>query len=129
MKKTALAALMVVPLFAHASTPIMADEALACISGGEFGKTGQVHSVSIGNHRDMDLSPGMLNAFVVLKSQGMYSADFKVDGVVTQSLAFRFEDPAEHDVCFQYDNATRAWSASKTSKFLCRDCQRISGGE
>lgn len=115
---------------AYASRPIMEDEALACVNGGKSGKTGQVHSIAFSNGYEMDvLRPGTLASMAVLKTAGMYSAAFKVNGVTTQTIDFSFKEFPDTNVCFSYDNAKEAWSISRTPRDVCYACSLVSSGD
>lgn len=128
MKTIALAVLMLLAPLAHASTPIMGDESLACISGGTPGKPGQKHDVSFSNGYQMGvLSPDTLVSFAVLKTVGTYSATFKVNGVATQVIRFRFQDSPGTDVCFRYDSIREVWGISRIRHDLCQACAAGSG--
>jgi hypothetical protein len=107
----------------------MKDESLACIGGGMPSKAGEMHSVSFNNGHEMDvLRPDTLASAVVLKSSEQHSATFKVGGMATQTINFRFKEFPDSDVCFRYDNSKEAWSVSRASKNACQSCLPKSDG-
>lgn len=123
MRKIALVVLTFLSSSVYGSTPIMEDEALACISGGLPSKAGQAHSVSVNNGDELEvLLPGTLASAFTLKSSEQHSATFKVDGLATQTIKFSFKQFPERDVCFRYDNAKEVWSISGTSESFCDGC-------
>lgn len=129
MRAIALVVLAFLPFLANASTPIMEDEALACISGGLPSKAGQAHSVSINNGDELEvLLPGTLASAFTLKSAERHTATFKVDGLTTQTISFGFKKMPARDVCFRYDKSKEVWSISDAAAGMCGDCSLESDG-
>ena len=129
MRTLVLVMLILLSPWAHASRPIMEDEALACVSGGTPARTGEIHTVSFSNGYEMDvLRPGTLASMVVLKSSGTYSATFKVNGLTTQTIDFSFKGFPDTNVCFSYDKSKEVWSISRTPRDVCYACSLESRG-
>lgn len=123
MRTLALALMSFLAFSAYGSRPLMGDEAMACISGGTPGEVGEMHVVSFNNGHELDaLRPGTFASAVVLKSAEQHSAAFMVDGVITQTISFSFNDSPGRDVCFRYDNHEKIWSVSKTERNFCQGC-------
>ncbi|MCR6663795.1 MAG: hypothetical protein NVV60_11805 [Luteimonas sp.] len=124
MRTLALAILLLLSLSAHGSRPIMEDEAVACISGGTPGRSGELHSVSFNDGEELPdiLGPDTLASAVVLKSSERHSAVFKVDDLTTQTIYFRFNQISGNNVCFRYDNPRKIWTIGETPAGMCQDC-------
>jgi hypothetical protein len=123
MRTFALLIMSFLAFSAYGSRPIMGDEALACISGGMPSKVGEMHGVSFNNGYELDaLRPGTFASAAVLKSAKQHSATFMVDGLITQTINFSFNDFPGSDVCFRYDNREKIWSVSKTERNFCQSC-------
>jgi len=129
MKKFVLLLLILLPLSAYASTPILEDEALACVNGGTPARAGDMHTISFSNGYEMDvLRPGTLASMVVLKVAGTHSAVFKVNGAATQTIDFSFKAFPDTNVCFSYDKFKEVWSISRTVRDACHACSLVSRG-
>lgn len=123
MKKFVLIMLILLSPPVYASRPIMQDEALACVNGGTPSKAGEMHTVSFSNGYEMDvLRPNSLASMVVLKSSETYSATFKVDGLLAQTINFSFKGFPDTNVCFSYDKSKEVWSISRTPRDACYAC-------
>ncbi len=129
MRTVVLIMLILLSPWAHASRPILEDEALACVNGGTPSKAGQQHSISFSNGYEMDvLRPGTLASMVVLKVAGAHSAVFKVNGAATQTIDFSFKGFPDTNVCFSYDKSKEVWSISRTPRDACYACSLESRG-
>ena len=130
MRTLALATLSLFSLSAHGSRPIMEDESLACISGGTPDRAGELHSVSFNNEDELlhVLNQNTLASAVVLKSSEQHSAVFKIDGLTTQTIKFRFNEFSGSGVCFRYDNSKRIWTIGETPANMCQNCSLGSDG-
>ncbi len=125
MRTVVLIMLILLSPWAHASRPILEDEALACVNGGTPARAGDMHTISFSNGYEMDiLRPGTLASMVVLKSSGTYSATFKVNGLITQTIDFSYKGFPDTNVCFSYDKSQEAWSISRTVRDMCYACSQ-----
>lgn len=129
MRTVVLIMLILLSPWAHASRPLMEDEALACVNGGTPARAGDIHTISFSNGYEMDaLRPGTLASMAVLKSSGTYSATFKVNGLTTQMIDFSCKGFPDTNVCFSYDKSKEAWSISRTVRDACYACSLVSRG-